>query len=213
MKILSISQKCLRFVGLGRQRDIPVAGKRVSRTLARCIIIGGQLMLAIIFAFNLIGEWERGLYAIVFPLHSVLLVAIKLSIYVVLIAKAERMAGLIDHLQSVIEWRMFCATTFLAWEAKLSFFVCFLFASTTAGCEQSTVSAAIYAKQNANEMQILKSIFVGFSGLVIFSFIPPILCWLSTTIFGTPSADHWVFPLHTDKLLVIYFDTLPHSPS
>lgn len=57
MQILSISQKCLRFVGLGRQHDIPVAGKRVSRTLVRSIIIGGQSTLAIIFAIILMETW------------------------------------------------------------------------------------------------------------------------------------------------------------
>lgn len=109
MEILSISQKCLRYVGLGHEQDIPIAGKRVPRTLVRCIIIGGQFLFAAMFAAVVKCEWKRGVFAIVFPLHMSVLVLMKLSIYVVLIAKTDAIADLIEYLQDIVGRRKFIA--------------------------------------------------------------------------------------------------------
>lgn len=107
MKILGTSQKCLRFVGLGRERDVQIGSKSISRTSVRCLIIGGQITFAVIFVIILLHALSRGLYAIVFPLHSIFIVLIKLLIYVVLILKTDQIAEIIDYLQDIVVKRKF----------------------------------------------------------------------------------------------------------
>lgn len=59
----------------------------------------------------------------------------------------------------------------------------------------------------------MKAIFCGFSGLVVFSYIPSTLCFFSTIIFGVPSVDYWAIPLNTDQVYGFDFYMLRyHSP-
>lgn len=115
MKILGASRKYLLYMGLASERHLPIANFRVSRALVRCTIIGSQLALATIFAVNITREWERGLYAVVFPLHLFLLISSKLCIYTVLAVKTDRIAELIDYLQHVVDARKFVAAAVAVW--------------------------------------------------------------------------------------------------
>lgn len=105
MKILGLAQNCLRYVGLGSEQTILIAGKRVPRAAIRGSVVISQLFLAGAYLSMAIQNWSVGLYAILFPLHLFLMVITKMLIYVVLLAKANQIAESIDSFQSVVDMR------------------------------------------------------------------------------------------------------------
>lgn len=212
MKVLGTSRKCLSYVGLGNERYIPVAGIRVPRELIRCLYTSAEVSGIIMFAMIAIINLPFGLQAVLFPLHLISLSCMKTSMYTVLMAKAARMAELGDYLQMVVDERecfsyrilhgifpfFFAVVRIFHRQYRLStdsnWFFIFL------GCQLSSRSTAIYAEQKANESKIVKIIWFILPGLVLFAYSPSMLTFLSSIIFGAPSADYWAIPLSTDLM-------------
>lgn len=103
--ILGTTKKCLLYLGLTSERHVPIGSARVPRTLIRCLIIGSQSVFVAISVIGVMQEWERGLYAIIYPLHLLLVVSSKLCIYTVFSIQTDRIAGLIGYLQDVVDER------------------------------------------------------------------------------------------------------------
>lgn len=58
----------------------------------------------------------------------------------------------------------------------------------------------IYAEQHTNEYKIVRIVYTVFFGISFLVYVPPALVWLSTIVFGIPSADSWEMPSKTDQL-------------
>lgn len=118
-KILGASKTCLLIVGLSSDKFVPIGGYNVPRSLVRFIVVLGQLSFAAMQIIILIRNLKLGLYAILFPVHVILLFFMKVSIYVVLMIKTDRITELIDYMQDVIDksrFRGFVCWTFLVAE-------------------------------------------------------------------------------------------------
>lgn len=89
---------------------------------------------------------------------------------------------------------------FLSWKNKFS--QNYYFPIFHVGCSLSHESAAIYEKRDANEVNMVKTIFWTFFSLVFFSYLPTIICWLMTITLGFPSSEYWAIPLDTDSMYV-----------
>lgn len=106
IKILSGCKMFLSFAGLGNSDCVYFGEKRIPRWIARAFTILGQFILGGIALTNSIGNYYKdGLPGVIYPFHSVVVVVTKLAIYIVLMAKTERIAELIDYLEMVVNQR------------------------------------------------------------------------------------------------------------
>lgn len=67
------------------------------------------------------------------------------------------------------------------------------------GCDVSSLSNEIYTKRHSSEKKIVMVIVVVGICLVVFSYIPSAICWLSSIVFGVPSSRYWAMPLGFDE--------------
>lgn len=105
MKILSECKLSLSLAGLGNADFVDIRGKRIPRWMTRAYTLFGQFVLGGIALINSINKYSLGLHAVIYPFHGVVVVITKLAIYIVLMAKTERIAELIDYLEMVVNQR------------------------------------------------------------------------------------------------------------
>lgn len=107
MRILGMSRLCLLYIGLGSQSYVPIFGYNVPRALIRLFVILAQISFATLQFLVGREKCNEGLYAILFPMHLMVLFTMKALIYGVLIVKTNRITELIDYLQEVVTTRTY----------------------------------------------------------------------------------------------------------
>lgn len=188
-----------------------IGGKRVPRIISRFIIISGLLLLTVIHSIKIYNRYPLGLQALLFPVHCLLLNNMKLAVYCILLWKIDQIAQLFDYLEMMVKWREFLLYFFslnsfshlssVLYHLSLSLMenpnFCFKL-----GCSLFTASQTIYAKRDSYDKQIVWGIAAIISFLFVLGYTPPVLCWLSTLIFGVPGVKYWTIPIGTDEAYV-----------
>lgn len=105
MRILNICKLCLGYAGLGKEEAVTICGRSVPRSFIRFFIVSSQVFFVTMEVLVLRKNLTSGLNAILYPLHLMLLYAMKGCVYVVLVNKSGTIAELIDYMQDVIDER------------------------------------------------------------------------------------------------------------
>lgn len=209
MKILKVCKRFLSFAGLGADEYVNIGGKNVPRMLIRAIYTAMLLTLSTINMIRCFMAYPIGPQAMLYPVLCFTLDMDKFAVYRVLLYNTDRIAELINYLEAVVERRMFISRVSLihrSWSYNLNVFgihwIVFFFISNiwaNLGCNLSSTSETSYAKRNSYDKQIVWGIAIMLSQLVVSAYAPPVLCWMSTLIFGVPSKEYWILPVGTDE--------------
>lgn len=102
MQILTECKLVMSYAGLGPAEK---AKSNISRFVPR-IILSSTLMLHIWIQWHHLIQYKaHGVQAILFPIHCILIFVMKLATYIVFIAKAGKIAELIEYLELVVNER------------------------------------------------------------------------------------------------------------
>lgn len=112
MKTLSECQLFMSYAGLGTKKSVNIGGKHLPRAIIQILVVLVFISLLCIQVTNSINNFAIGPQAILFPVHSVVLVSIKLITFVILVVKIDEIAELFEYLQMVVNRRNIEKKTF-----------------------------------------------------------------------------------------------------
>lgn len=103
MEVLQGCKQVLAYTGLGTKQYVKFGGIWVPRTLIRAILSFMLLLACTSQLIISINNYDVGLQAMLFPLHCVLLTAIKCAVYLALVFKSDRIARLLSYFEMVVK--------------------------------------------------------------------------------------------------------------
>lgn len=107
MKILKACKRFLSYAGLGHEQYVTIGGKSVPRMLIRAIYTAMLLTLSTINLIRCFMAYPIGPQAMLYPVLCFTLDINKFAVYRVLLYNTDRIAELIDYLETVVERRRF----------------------------------------------------------------------------------------------------------
>lgn len=107
MEILGECQLFMSYAGLSINKFVNIGGKHLPTTIIQTLILSALISFVCIQLTNSVNNITIGLQAMLFPVHCLVLVSIKLVTFIVLMVKNGEIAELIEYLQIVVNQRMF----------------------------------------------------------------------------------------------------------
>lgn len=124
MQVLGQCKRFLSYGGLSNQPSIHFGCASVPISISRSVVIGSQLLLMLAAALSTVHKYAVSLKAIIFPVYTFLIVAIKLATYIDALSKIDKIDEIFDYLQAVVNKREFAtmaATTLFPRPLTLSY--------------------------------------------------------------------------------------------